>query len=263
MRIFVSLTLFLLVFFTSLYLSLLQLTFDPTHSWMEMEGESSQLKKQVNQLQNSVTGLSAKNKEQESKIKNLEKMQFDMNERLRAQERYTSKDCLIICNPPFDPRDSKNVLKNTLRFFSDFLKINLRIKACHFLPGTANGDQYDSVICKFVYFDEKDRVFGARRKLKTAKTAWIKNLFSWMNDYQSLKLNLGLRQIDRASLLRQKIVPYLYWWSETTVILAITTSIKLAILKMSKTRSNEKTKKGNTASMMTTKLMMTERSHRT
>ena len=99
---------------------MLQLTFDPTHSWMEMEGESSQLKKQVDQLQNSVTGLIAKNKEQESKIKNLEKMQFDMNERLRAQERYTSKDCLIICNPPFDPRDSKNVLKNTLRFFAIF-----------------------------------------------------------------------------------------------------------------------------------------------
>ena len=69
---------------------------------MEMEGESSQLKKQVDQLQNSVTGLIAKNKDQESKIKNLEKMQFD-----RAQERYTSKDCLIICNPPFNPRDSK------------------------------------------------------------------------------------------------------------------------------------------------------------
>ena len=123
---------------------MLQLTFDPTHSWMEMEGESSQLKNQVDQLQNSVTGLIAENNEQESKIKNLEKMQFDMNERLRAQEGCTSKDCLIICNQPFDPRDSKNVLKNTLRFFSDFLKINLtenRIKACHVLPGTANGDQ--------------------------------------------------------------------------------------------------------------------------
>ena len=97
-----------------------------------------------------------------------------MNERLRAQERYTSKDCLIICNPPFDSRDSKNVLKNTLRFVCDFLKLNLtenRIKACHILQGTANGDQYDLVICKFVYFDENDRVFGARRRLKLQKTA--------------------------------------------------------------------------------------------
>ena len=65
-------------------------------------------------------------------------MQFDMNERLRAQERYTSKDCLNICNPPFDPRDSKNVLKNTLRFFSDFLNINLtenKIKSMSYFTG--------------------------------------------------------------------------------------------------------------------------------
>ena len=130
---------------------------------MEMEGESSQLKKQVDQLQNSVTGLIAKNKDQESKIKNLEKMQFDMNERLRAQERYTSKDCLITCNPPFDPRDSKNVLKNTLRFFSDFLKINLtenRIKACHILPGTANGDQYDRLFASLSISTRKTECLG-------------------------------------------------------------------------------------------------------
>ena len=53
---------------------------------MEIEGESSQLKKQLDQLQCSDTGLTAKkNKEQESIIKNLEKVQFDMNECLRAQ----------------------------------------------------------------------------------------------------------------------------------------------------------------------------------
>ena len=39
-----------------------------------------------------------------------------MNDRLRAQERYTSKDCVIICNPPFDSKDQRNVLKNTLFF---------------------------------------------------------------------------------------------------------------------------------------------------
>ena len=70
-------------------------------------------------------------------------MQFDMNERRRAQERYTSKDCLIICNPLIDTKDRKNGLKITFRFFSDFLKINLtenRIKACHILKGTTNHD---------------------------------------------------------------------------------------------------------------------------
>ena len=163
---------------------------------MEMEGESSQLRKQVDQLESSVTGLIAKYKEQESKTKFLEKLQFDTKERLKAQERYTSKNCLIICNQhPFHSRDSKNVLK-----------INLtenRIKACHTLPETANGDQYDSVIWKFVYFDEKDSVWCKTKVENWKKTAWITNLFSWLNDYQSLKLQSGLRQIDRASSLRQ------------------------------------------------------------
>ena len=92
-------------------------------------------------------------------------------------------------------RDSKNALK-----------INLtenRIKACHTLPETANGDQYNSVICKFVYFDEKDSVWCKTKVENWKKTAWITNLFSWLNDYQSLKLQSGLRQIDRASSLRQ------------------------------------------------------------
>ena len=44
-----------------------------------------------------------------------------------------------------------------------------RILACHILPGTGNKDRYDSVICKFVHFDQKDTVFGARRKLKNVK----------------------------------------------------------------------------------------------
>ena len=39
-----------------------------------------------------------------------------MNDRLRAQKRYTGKACVIICNPPFDSKDQRNVRKNTLIF---------------------------------------------------------------------------------------------------------------------------------------------------
>ena len=71
-----------------------------------------------------------------------------MNERLRAQERYISKDCVIICNPPFGSKDQRNVLKNTL-FFYEYLGIKLRedrIKACHILPDTRSHVCPDSVI---------------------------------------------------------------------------------------------------------------------
>ena len=131
------------------------------------------LTKKVDELSKVVSGLIDTNKKQEQKIIYLEKKQVEINDRLRAQEGYTSKDCVIICNPPFDSRDSRNVLRNTLKFFENFLSIKLdenRIKACHILPGTAANGCPESVICKFVYFDEKDRVFGAKRKLKKIKS---------------------------------------------------------------------------------------------
>ena len=123
------------------------------------------------------------NKKQEQEIIDLEKKQGEINDRLRAQERYTSKDCVIICNPPFDSRDIRNVLRNTLKFFENFVNINLenRIKACHILPGTAANGCPESVICKFVYFDEKYRVFGAKRKLKKIKSP-LNNLNIYFNE---------------------------------------------------------------------------------
>ena len=45
-----------------------------------------------------------------------------------------------------------------------------RFKACHILPGTKTNGCPESVICKFVYFDEKDRAFCLRRKLKKIKS---------------------------------------------------------------------------------------------
>ena len=134
--------------------------------------EIDELRKHVNELNKCVSGLVEKNQVQDAKIRTLEKRQFDINERLRAQERYSRKDSIIICNPPFDSNDNRHVLENTLWFFDAYLNIRIgeeRIVACHILPGTGNKDRYDSVICKFVHFDQKDTVFGARRKLKNVK----------------------------------------------------------------------------------------------
>ena len=40
-----------------------------------------------------------------------------LDERLRNQERYTSKDCVILQNPPFDARDEAKLCQNILDFF--------------------------------------------------------------------------------------------------------------------------------------------------
>ena len=59
------------------------------------------LTKKVDELSKVVSGLIETNEKQE-KIIDLETKQVEISDRLRAQERYTSKDCVIICNPPFD-----------------------------------------------------------------------------------------------------------------------------------------------------------------
>ena len=116
------------------------------------------LTKKVDELSKVLSGLIDTNKKQEQKVIDLEKKQVEINNRLRAQERYTSKDCVIICNPPFDSRDNRNVLRNKLKFFENFLNIKLdekRIKARHKLPGTADNGCPESVICKFVTLTKK------------------------------------------------------------------------------------------------------------
>ena len=145
------------------------------------------LTKKVDELSKVLCGLIDKNKKQEQKLIDLERKQDEINDRLRAQERYTNKGCVIICNTPFDSRDSRNLLRNTLKFFEILLNIQLdenRIKACHILPGTAANGCPELVICKFVYFDEKDRVFGAKRKLKKVKSP-LNNLKMYINEVLS------------------------------------------------------------------------------
>ena len=112
--------------------------------------------KEVDELSKVVSELIDTNKNRKKKLL-ISKKQVETIDRLRAQEGYTSRDCVTICNSPFDSRDSRNVLPNTLKFFENFMKIKLdenRIKACHILPGTAANGFPESVICKFIYFEK-------------------------------------------------------------------------------------------------------------
>ena len=93
-----------------------------------------------------------------------------MNDRLRAEERYTRKDSIIFVNTPFDARKCNDVITEALKLFQSFffLKIHVpfeNIKACHILRNTGNALQVPSVICKFFYFD-KNNVYAKRWHLK-------------------------------------------------------------------------------------------------
>ena len=67
-----------------------------------MSGDTNLSKKSFDELSKIVVGLVETKKNQELKIQELEKKQQEMNNCLRAQKRYTSKDSVIICNSPFD-----------------------------------------------------------------------------------------------------------------------------------------------------------------
>ena len=97
------------------------------------------------------------------------KVTKNLNDQLRAQERYTRKDSIIIVNPPFDARKFNDVTAEALKFFQNFLKMHIpfeNINACHVLHNTGNAMQLPSVICKFLYFDEKNNVYYKRWHLK-------------------------------------------------------------------------------------------------
>ena len=92
----------------------------------------------------------------------------EINERLKATECHISKDCLIIKNPPFDPRHQQKLLHNQLDLFKNFLNINFisedRLKAYHILPRASMPTNLNEpIIVKIVYFYDKDATYAASK----------------------------------------------------------------------------------------------------
>ena len=87
----------------------------------------------------------------------------DLNERMLGTEMYTSKDSIIVNNPP--ECQNNDLLGSMLNFLNSKLQAGLApcdIKACHYLgkPGKS------SVILKFVYFAQKNFVWRSKKNLK-------------------------------------------------------------------------------------------------
>ena len=97
--------------------------------------------------------------------------------RLRHQERYLSKDSIIIDNPPFDARNLDSFLKELLVFLNRLYKkddvqiTESRLKAFHILPGPGPllNNLMPSIIVKSVHFNDKIEIYKNRRMLKTLK----------------------------------------------------------------------------------------------
>ena len=130
-----------------------------------------------------------------SKYGELKDFVDELDIRVRQQERYTSKDSIIVDNPPFDPRDERRFLSNVIHFLDKYLKVKISgssLKAFHILPNKyLDRNIMPSVIIKFIYFNDKFEAYKNRRKLKyddhknpiNGKTIWVKERLPPLDAY--------------------------------------------------------------------------------
>lgn len=104
--------------------------------------------------------------DQADEIRQLRNDVTDLEVRISEQERYSSKDCLIIENAQLNVSNCEDLRVSLCQFFMRYLDYKVTpscIKACHKLSKGGRGYP-PTVIAKFVYFDDKNEIY-ARRSL--------------------------------------------------------------------------------------------------
>ena len=127
--------------------------------------ENCEMTKIVKELMIRITSLEQTVKCQEHTILILNKNADELQNRMSAQEKYSSKDCLIFKNFPINPF-SKNLYNDVCKAIYHYFNYQVtpdRIKACHSWKHFKNG--ITPIIVKFIYFDDKDFIFSRRKKL--------------------------------------------------------------------------------------------------
>ena len=117
-------------------------------------------------VKNVLQPLMTENKQKDMKIANLEGQMRQMEIKINTIERYQSKDCLIFRNLPVGSYGS--IINDTVEFINQVMKVTIEpadLKACHPL-GPINFKGQTTVIAKFIYFDQKDRIYSRKKFLK-------------------------------------------------------------------------------------------------
>ena len=99
--------------------------------------------------------LSSENNKKSQEIITLKNELCALEQRITLQERYSSKDCLIFENLPWDGKESLPTF--ITRFLSDYMNFLTNpenFKACHVL-GRGQKNTPPAIRVKFVYFHEK------------------------------------------------------------------------------------------------------------
>ena len=130
---------------------------------------------------------------QESDTKNqqitvLEAKVRNLNIKVNELERYQSKDSLIFRNIPIGGKGS--LIEDVVAFIRDVMMVDIcaaEMKACHAL-GPISFQQPTSIIVKFIYYDQKERIWSRKR--------FLKNYFNPIN-HQPVFIHERLSKYDR------------------------------------------------------------------
>ena len=109
--------------------------------------------------------LVTENESKGERIKQLESQMTGVTIKVNELERYESKDCLIFHNLPIGQHGS--YLSDTVAFMRNILQVNIceeDLKACHPL-GKGTSSYPPKIVAKFIYNDQKDRVWARKRLL--------------------------------------------------------------------------------------------------
>ena len=109
--------------------------------------------------------------EKEGEIISLRNRVTDLEQRVSEQEIYTSKDCIIIENMPH-LNMNLHLQEQVCLFFEKYLGFTTNaynIKACHYLSRWRNERYPPAIIVKFLYFDEKNELYGRKSWLAGKK----------------------------------------------------------------------------------------------
>ena len=100
------------------------------------------------------------------RIAELESEVAPMKIKVNQLEKYQSKDCLIFRNLPFSSNGT--YLSDVIDLIQNVLNVNIEprdLKACHPL-GRGSPFNPPPVISKFVYFDQKERIWTRKGLLR-------------------------------------------------------------------------------------------------
>ena len=120
-------------------------------------------------------------KEKDQTIIALENRVTDLELRVSEQERFSSKDCVIVQNAPVTAEG--DLWAQMAGFFTQYLGYRCNpeaFKACHPL-GSFRRDSQKTVIVKFIYFHDKNEIFS-RRALLAHKPNNFNNMPIYINE---------------------------------------------------------------------------------